>query len=57
MLNGKDPKYKSNNQVNNADSSSTSLWIGNVDRNVTEDMLNEMFSAYGHLSNVRYILE
>ena len=46
MLNGKDPKYKSNNQVNNADSSSTSLWIGNVDQIVTEDMLNEMFSAW-----------
>ena len=57
MSNGQDLKDKFNNQVNNADSSSTSLWIGNVDPNVTEETLNEMFSAYGHLSNVRCLPE
>lgn len=31
----------------------TSLWVGNVDSEVTEEVLIEMFSAYGQLTNVR----
>ena len=36
---------------------SISLWIGNVDPNVTEETLTEMFSAYGPLTNVRCLPE
>jgi RNA recognition motif-containing protein len=36
---------------------STSLWIGNVDPNVSEETLNEMFAAFGPLSNVRCLPE
>lgn len=43
----------SNSQTSAAAAASTSLWIGNVDPNVTEDVLIEMFSAYGPLANVR----
>lgn len=43
-----------NSQLNAA---STSLWIGNVDPNVTEEMLTDLFSAYGQLANVRCLPE
>jgi len=36
---------------------STSLWIGNVDPSVTEEILSEMFSNYGQLANVRCLAE
>jgi len=36
---------------------STSLWIGNVDPDVTEEILTEMFSQYGQLANVRCLPE
>lgn len=36
---------------------STSLWIGNVDPDVTEEILFEMFSQYGQLANVRCLPE
>lgn len=42
---------KSNEQA------STSLWIGNVDPGVTEDVLIEMFSNFGQLANVRCLPE
>ncbi len=42
--NGKYILDKYNNHKN-ADSSFTSLWIGNLDSNFTEDILNEMFSV------------
>lgn len=40
-----------NKQTN--EQASTSLWIGNVDPSVTEEILIEMFSSYGQLANVR----
>jgi RNA recognition motif-containing protein len=36
---------------------STSLWIGNVDPSVTEEILSEIFSYYGQLANVRCLPE
>ena len=36
---------------------STSLWIGNVDPSVTEEILSEIFSNYGQLANVRCLPE
>lgn len=36
---------------------SISLWIGNVDPSVNEEILIEMFSSYGPLSNVRCLPE
>lgn len=36
---------------------STSLWIGNVDPSVTEEVLIEMFSQFGQLANVRCLPE
>jgi RNA recognition motif-containing protein len=48
-----------NNQdeKSNNDQASTSLWIGNVDPGVTEDVLIEMFSNFGQLANVRCLPE
>lgn len=40
-------------QQQNDQPASTSLWIGNVDPSVTEEVLIEMFSLYGQLANVR----
>ncbi|CAF0855656.1 unnamed protein product [Brachionus calyciflorus] len=48
-------KSSSINSQTNAPS--TSLWIGNVDPNVTEEMLTELFSACGQLANVRCLPE
>lgn len=31
----------------------TSLWVGNVDPSVTESTLYQIFSTYGHVTNVR----
>ena len=47
---------KSNLNISQANSS-TSLWIGNIDPNVTEETLAEMFSEYGQLVNVRCLPE
>lgn len=47
-----------NSNGNNINSQpSTSLWVGNVDSSVTEEVLQEMFSAYGQLTNVRCLPE
>jgi RNA recognition motif-containing protein len=46
-----------NATTSTSSSSSTSLWIGNVDPNVTEEVLYSMFSAYGQLANVRCLPE
>lgn len=35
----------------------TSLWVGNVDSSVTEEMLIELFAPHGHLTNVRCLPE
>lgn len=48
---------KSSPNSNNHSSPSTSLWIGNVDPNVNEEMLSDLFSFYGQLSNVRCLPE
>lgn len=48
---------KSSSNSNNQNSPSTSLWIGNVDPNVNEEMLSDLFSQYGQLSNVRCLPE
>lgn len=47
---------KSNGNISNQNES-TSLWIGNVDPNVTEETLTQMFAAFGSLSNVRCLPE
>lgn len=44
---------KSSLNSNSQTAPSTSLWIGNVDPNVNEEMLSDLFSQYGQLSNVR----
>lgn len=36
---------------------STSLWIGNVDPDVAQEELTEMFAAFGTLTNVRCLPE
>ncbi len=36
---------------------STSLWIGNVDPSVSEEILSDIFSDYGQLANVRCLPE
>lgn len=36
---------------------STSLWIGNVDPAVTDEMLSDLFEQYGPLANVRCLPE
>ena len=48
---------KSNFNSNNQSAPSTSLWIGNVDPKVDEEMLSDLFSFYGQLSNVRCLPE
>jgi RNA recognition motif-containing protein len=53
-LNGQE--NKSNGNVSNS-MESTSLWIGNVDPNVSEETLTQMFAAFGSLSNVRCLPE
>jgi RNA recognition motif-containing protein len=47
---------KSNGNVSSS-IESTSLWIGNVDPNVSEETLTQMFAAFGSLSNVRCLPE
>lgn len=47
----------SHDEKSNSEQASTSLWIGNVDPGVTEDMLIEMFSNFGQLANVRCLPE
>ncbi len=54
--NNNNNENRPNHPVNNGQPS-TSLWIGNVDPNVTEDTLIEMFSVYGQLANVRCLPE
>ena len=53
-LNGQE--NKSNGNVSSS-MESTSLWIGNVDPNVSEEALTQMFAAFGSLSNVRCLPE
>jgi RNA recognition motif-containing protein len=53
-LNGQE--NKSNGNVSSS-IESTSLWIGNVDPNVSEETLTQMFAAFGSLSNVRCLPE
>lgn len=43
--------------LNGSQTPSISLWIGNVDPSVNEEVLIEMFSLYGSLSNVRCLPE
>lgn len=45
------------NRPGNYGQPSTSLWIGNVDPNVSEETLTSMFSNYGPLTNVRCLPE
>lgn len=49
--------YSPNESAQNAQAPSTSLWIGNVDPSVNEEILIEMFSQYGQLANVRCLPE
>lgn len=58
--------YQQNEKVDNSiehqhvtpqQTASTSLWIGNVDPSVTEEVLMEIFSEYGQLANVRCLPE
>lgn len=58
ILNNKTNNGMTNSQDNKSNGSeSTSLWIGNVDPNVNEDMLTQMFATFGTLSNVRCLPE
>ena len=52
QINGHENKIAGNN-----DSASTSLWIGNVDPNVSEETLTQMFATFGPLTNVRCLPE
>ena len=53
-LNGQENKLNGNVS---SSIESTSLWIGNVDPNVSEETLTQMFAAFGSLSNVRCLPE
>lgn len=38
-----------------ADSSITTLWVGNVDADITSEDLRDVFYAYGHIQNIHVV--
>jgi RNA recognition motif-containing protein len=53
----KNMQNTANSADNNNNAHTISLWIGNVDPTVTEATLTQLFSPFGHLTNVRILPE